>query len=48
MTELKRIVHAAIAAFIKAAHAPSKREQSAAASLHLATQGIDMSTMRRD
>ena len=48
MTDLKRIVQVAIAAIVKAARRPTGQEQSAAASMHLATQGIDMSTMRRD
>ena len=48
MTNLKSIITAVIAAVVKAAREPSKREQSAAASMHLATQGIAISTMRRD
>ncbi|MCW5616216.1 MAG: hypothetical protein KIT32_13950 [Rhodocyclaceae bacterium] len=48
MTDLKRVVQAAITAVIKAVRRPTGQEQSAAASMHLATQGIDMSTMRRD
>lgn len=48
MTEIKRILRAAIDAIALAARTPSKRETSQVASMHLATQGIDMSTMRRD
>lgn len=48
MTDIKNVFRALINTFIKAAREPSSREVSAAASMHLATQGIDMSTLRRD
>ncbi len=48
MADMKSIFRALVNAFINAAREPSRREQSAAASMHLATQGIDVSTLRRD
>ena len=48
MTDLKRIVQVTIAAIVKAARAGRPAGQSAAASMHLATQGIDVTMIRRD